>query len=63
MSIDKGLFCTVLRIRNKLSAGEKLDKSEKKFYRENRKLVELKNKDTDAVRQAREEIKGLLGGG
>ena len=63
MSIDKGLFCTVLRIRNKLSTGEKLDKSEKKFYRENRKLVELKNKDTDAVRQAREEIKGLLGGG
>lgn len=41
MSIEGGVFSTVLRIRQKRSKGKKLDKSEEEYLRENRALVEL----------------------
>ena len=53
MSIGESLFSSVLRIRLKKAKGEKLEKQEEAFYRENRELVELKKRlsaeDQEAV--------------
>lgn len=42
------LFAQIVNIRNKKSAGKKLDKSEQEFYRKNRHLVDFKQKYTKA---------------
>lgn len=42
MDISEGLFSTVVSIRSKLSEKKKLDKSERKFYNENRRIIDLK---------------------
>ena len=41
MSIEGGVFSTVLRIRQKQAQGKKLDKSEEEYLRDNRVIVEL----------------------
>lgn len=58
-----GLWSNVLHMRIKMQKGEELSKEERRFLNENRDMVELKNKDTDATRRAKDEIKQLLGGG
>lgn len=63
MSIDGGLFASVLRIRNKKVRGKKLEKWEEEFYRENRHLIDLKQAETDEVRQEKENILKWLNGG
>ncbi len=57
MEIDgKSTFANVIQIRQKLQKGKKLDEAEKEFYRENRKLVDLKN------RLSKADEEWLLGG-
>lgn len=42
--IGEGLFTTVISIRNKKNKGKKLEKHEQEFYRENKSLIDLKQK-------------------
>lgn len=42
------LFAQIVGIRQKLANGKSLDKSERDFYRNNRNLVDLKQRYTDA---------------
>lgn len=42
------LFAQIVGIRQKLASGKSLDKSEREFYRNNRNLVDLKQRYTDA---------------
>ena len=57
MEIDgKSTFANVIQIRRKLQKGKKLDEAEKEFYRENRKLVDIKK------RLSKEDEEWLLGG-
>lgn len=46
MEIGEGTFSTVLSIRQKKAKGKKLEKWEQEFYRNNRKLCDLKTKYT-----------------
>jgi hypothetical protein len=49
------LFAQIVGIRQKLANGKSLDKSEREFYRNNRKLVDLKQRytewETDKIRE------------
>lgn len=44
-------FAQVVRIRERLAKGKTLDKSDREWYRNNRHLVDLKTKYTDAEQQ------------
>lgn len=59
--IGEGQLSTVVSIRDKLRRGKKLETWEKDFYRENRQLVELKKRYTQAELQEQERLKKLLG--
>lgn len=67
MSIGESLFSTVLSIRSKKARGKKLDDYEKEFYRENRKMVDLKNRISSQEQEQkdfeRESIERFLNGG
>lgn len=39
---SRSLFANVVRIREKLNKGKKLDKEEKKFYEENKEMIDLR---------------------
>lgn len=47
MEIEEGTFSTVLGIRQKKSKGKKLEKWEQEFYRNNRKLCDIRKRYTD----------------
>lgn len=51
MEIGDCLFAQVVSIRRKKSKGKRLDKHEQEFYRENRKLIDLRVTETDAERE------------
>ena len=57
-SIENNLYRNVIDIRQKIKKGEKLEKYERKFYNENRDIIELKNKLTP---QQKEEAKLSFG--
>lgn len=57
-SNENNLYYNVCNIRQKINKGIKLEKHEKKFYNENRDIIELKNKLTP-IQQ--EEAKKLFG--
>ena len=42
------LFAQIVRIRNLKAKGKRLDKTDQEFYRENKRLVDIKRKYTDA---------------
>jgi len=44
--IGEGLFSSVIAIRQKKNKGKKLEKHEQEFYRENMKMIDLKQKYT-----------------
>lgn len=46
--IGEGLFSQVVHMRQKLGKGEKLDKTEKEFYRRNAELVTLRTAEEQA---------------
>ena len=54
--IKEGLFSTVLSIRQKKRKNKKLEKWEKEFYRENKELIDIKPKRSEAEKKRMEEI-------
>lgn len=56
MEIREGLFPQIVNIRLKMAKGERLDKWERDFYRENKGLVDLQEKKE---KRSDEEIKAL----
>lgn len=61
MEIEDGTFSTVLSIRQKRSRGKKLEKWEQEFYRNNRKLCDLKTRYTAEEQAEIDEWNKLLG--
>ena len=59
--IGQGTFSTVVSIRDKKRRGKKLDDWEKKFYKENKSMVDLKRRYTEAELKEVEELNDLLG--
>lgn len=57
MEIGDGLFSKVLGIRQKKSKGKRLDKWEIEFYRENKRIIEIREKYTE---EEKDEKKKLL---
>jgi hypothetical protein len=56
MCINEGVFSSVLRIRGKRSRGKKLEKAEEEYYRDNKKLIDLRQVESAEVRQEKENI-------
>ena len=42
------MFAQIVRIRSLKAKGKKLDKADQEFYRENRRLIDIKQKYTEA---------------
>lgn len=61
MEIGEGLFSAVISIRQKKAKGKKLDKAEMEFYRDNRKLVDLKLKTAERPEEQKEALNELFG--
>ena len=59
--IGEGQLSTVVRIRDKLRKGKKLEDWEQEYYRQNRKKIVLKPNYTPEERQEQERLKRLLG--
>ena len=58
--IKEGLFSSVIMIRQKKAKGKKLDKSEREFYRQNRELIDLKQKYTPDEQKQIEELEKIF---
>lgn len=56
MSIDGGIFSSVLHIRQKKAKGKRLEKWEEEFYRDNKHLVDIKIPESAEVRNEVEDI-------
>lgn len=66
MEVGECLFSTVLGIRSKKAYGERLDKWEKKFYHDNKDIIDMKTKlsdDEQEYKDALNEKLNRLGGG
>lgn len=48
MEVGDCTFAQIVRIRSLKAKGKKLDKSDQEWYRQNRRLVDIKNQYTDA---------------
>ena len=44
---SKSMFSSVVHIRDKLNRGQKLDKEEKKFYKDNKEMIDLREPTED----------------
>jgi hypothetical protein len=58
--IGEGLFTTVTSIRKKQNSGKKLEKYEQDFYRENKALIDLKNKLSQEEQARQDNINNIL---
>ena len=65
MEIGESLFSNIVQIRQKKAKRKKLEKWEQEFYRENKKLIDIKAKlseEEEEIRRAEEEaLKELWG--
>lgn len=61
MEIGEGLFSQVVNIRHKKAKGQKLDKQEKEFYRENKAIIDLKEKYSQEELEEQKRLKEILG--
>ena len=61
MEIRDSVFSSVLSLRQKRSRGKKLEKREEEFWRENRRICELKKRESEEDRAARERVEKILG--
>jgi len=59
--IGEGLFSTIISIRQKQAKGKKLEKYEQEFVRENKGLIELKQKYTAEEQAEIDRLNKLLG--
>lgn len=60
MEIGESLYSTVIDIRQKKKKKKKLEKWEEEFYRENKSIVDLKERYTEAELQEQERLKRLF---
>ena len=60
--IGEGLFSTVVNIRQKKNKGKKLEKYEQEFYRNNKQLIDLKEKYTAEEKAEIDRLNELLNG-
>ena len=62
MAIEKGVFSSVLYIRDKLAKGETLTKTEKEYYLANRSMIDLINADTPEEMGAKADLLAWMEG-
>lgn len=60
MEIGDGLFSSILNIRYKKTHGKKLEKWERDFYRENRKIIDFRERLSEEEQAIRETEKKAL---
>lgn len=60
--IGEGLFSTVINIRQKKNKGKKLEKYEQEFYKNNKKLIDLKEKYSTEEQAEIDRLNQLLNG-
>jgi hypothetical protein len=63
MGIGDGLLASVLHIRTKKAKGQKLEKWEQEFYKSNKALVDMKEPETEEIREEKNRILKMLDGG
>jgi len=61
MEIGQSTYATVISIREKKRKSEKLDKWEQDFYKNNRNLIDLKNKVSERSEEEMAELRELFG--
>nr|DAG86496.1 MAG TPA: hypothetical protein [Caudoviricetes sp.] len=62
MEIGDGLFAQVVNIRNKKSKGKKLEKWEREFYADNKKIIDFVKKYSEEEKEEQERLKAILDG-
>lgn len=60
MEIGESLFSSVVTIRQKKAKGQKLEKHEQEYYRENRKLIDIRKKQSPEEKAEMEYINKWL---
>lgn len=60
MEIGESLFSNVIHIRQKKASGKKLEKWEQDFYKENKSLIDFKQKDQRSAEE-KEELRNYFG--
>lgn len=60
--IGEGLFSTVINIRQKKNKGKKLEKYEQEFYKNNKQLIDLKEKYSTEEQAEIDRLNQLLNG-
>lgn len=61
MEIGECTLATIVSIREKKRRGKKLEKWEQEFYRNNKKLVDLKSKKIERSEEEKEALRKLFG--
>lgn len=61
MEIGECMLATVINIRSKKKKGKKLEKWEKEFYQQNKKIVDIKVKGNERSEEEKEALRKLLG--
>lgn len=61
MEIGECMLSTVINIRLKKKKGKKLEKWEKEFYQQNKKIVDIRVKGTERSDEEKEALRKLLG--
>lgn len=61
MEIGECVLATVINIRSKKKKGKKLEKWEKEFYQQNKKIVDIKVKGNERSEEEKEALRKLLG--
>ena len=56
MEIRESLFSSVLNIRQKKAKHKKLEKWEQEFYRENKGIIDLKVRETEEIKQEKDNL-------
>lgn len=62
MEIGESVFSNIVSIRSKMARGKRLEKYEKEFYRENKALVDIKKRYTEAELKEKEALMKMLDG-
>lgn len=60
MEIGECLYANIVSIRSKKAKGKKLEKYEKDFYKENKKLIDFEKKYSEEEIKERERLNALL---
>lgn len=61
MEIGESTFSTVVNIREKKRKGQKLEKWELEFYKNNKSIVDIKSKQSERSEEEKDAIRKLLG--